>query len=319
MKLRLQGQRAGDADPLALAARELVRKTLAAVARQADHARAAPRRAVVDPRRLSVPATSIGSAMASPTRMRGFSELCGSWKTNWTRLRRRRECAAGTGTGQRLAEQAHRAGGGRNQPDQHPARRGLAGAGLADQAERLARAMSKSTPSHGMQEARRLADPALQREGLGQLANRDDRLGSPGLQAAAAAVARGSSAAPPASAIGTGRRCAAATRGGQRLARAWSRLSSGGGRSRQAGRASGQRGLKRQPGMSSAGSGMLPGIACSRPAGPSSARNGGQQAVGVRMHRRVEQRFRRARSRSPGRHTSPRPGRRTGRSRRDRG
>ena len=77
-----QRQRPGDADALALAAGELVRVAARVLGREPDelqqlaHLRRdlAPRVRVVD---------RIGSAMLAPTRLRGFSDAYGSWKTIW--------------------------------------------------------------------------------------------------------------------------------------------------------------------------------------------------------------------------------------------
>ena len=70
---RLDGERAGDADALALAAGEFVRVAPRMVRREADEAQQ-----LLDPRRGAAPAarpwSASGSASISPTVMRGLSE-----------------------------------------------------------------------------------------------------------------------------------------------------------------------------------------------------------------------------------------------------
>ena len=83
----------------------------------------------------------------SPTRMRGFSEAKGSWKTAWTdaavaRAGRRRRGRASICPSKRIG-----ARGGLLQPQDQLGRRGLAGAGLADDAQRAARFDRERHPS----------------------------------------------------------------------------------------------------------------------------------------------------------------------------
>ena len=83
-------ERAGDADALALAARELVR-----IAARRGRAAARPRRAGARPRArpplpLAMPCTRIGSPSASAMRWRGSSAEAGSWNTICRRRRKPR-------------------------------------------------------------------------------------------------------------------------------------------------------------------------------------------------------------------------------------
>ena len=72
---RLERQRAGDADALALAAGELVRVALGHVGQQADHGdQLGDALAVRGRGRSASPCTSSGSPMMSRTFMRGLSE-----------------------------------------------------------------------------------------------------------------------------------------------------------------------------------------------------------------------------------------------------
>ena len=80
MKLGLDGQRAGDADALALAAGELVRVAVGEVGVEADQLAAAPARAPASPCPCARLWISSGSPMMLPTVMRGLSEAYGSWK-----------------------------------------------------------------------------------------------------------------------------------------------------------------------------------------------------------------------------------------------
>ena len=77
---RIDGQRTRDPDPLALTAGELVREAVDVLAGQARRGRAAggSRRSIFafwTPRILS------GVARICETRLRGFSDACGSWNT----------------------------------------------------------------------------------------------------------------------------------------------------------------------------------------------------------------------------------------------
>ena len=89
-ELRVQRERAGDADALALAARELVRVAAGHVRVEADDARAARSRAPAAPGALPMPWISSGSATIDPTVSREFRLAYGSWKTICMSRRSRR-------------------------------------------------------------------------------------------------------------------------------------------------------------------------------------------------------------------------------------
>ena len=73
-EVRLDRERAGDADALALAAGELVRVAVGEVRVQADDRAAAPGRAPAAPCRWPACGSRSGSPMMLPTDMRGFSD-----------------------------------------------------------------------------------------------------------------------------------------------------------------------------------------------------------------------------------------------------
>ena len=77
-QLRLQRERARDADPLALAAGELVRVAVVVLRARARRARAAPGRAASTS--FSVLWIANGSPTIWPTLLRGLSDEYGSWK-----------------------------------------------------------------------------------------------------------------------------------------------------------------------------------------------------------------------------------------------
>ena len=135
-EVRVERERAGDADALALAARELVRVARGGVGRQADDleqlAHLAP-----SSRPRPRPWTRSGSPTIRPIECRGLSEAYGSWKTICIR------CAADAARASPRCvmswpSKTDRAAGRLVQPQDRAAEGGLAAAGLADQAERLA-------------------------------------------------------------------------------------------------------------------------------------------------------------------------------------
>ena len=142
----LHGERAGDGDALALAARELVR-----IARRRNRGRARPRSSQfadigcgVAARRRR-PWASGPSAIVSPMRMRGSSEANGSWNTVWTRVVRLRGARR---RHHRLRRRARTSPAARRQDaGDDAAERRLAAAGFADEAEGLAAARSSSDTS----------------------------------------------------------------------------------------------------------------------------------------------------------------------------
>ena len=120
---------------------------------------------------------SNGSPMMSPTVIRGFSEVYGSWMTIWMFRRDRRSSRPGQ-LGDVRAVERHRARGRPLQADQQSGHGGLAAAGLADDAERLAAARSKETAVDGLDRTDLLLeeDALGQREVLDQVANLKYRL-----------------------------------------------------------------------------------------------------------------------------------------------
>ena len=80
MNSRLDRQRAGDADALALPARELVRIAARVLGREADQLRAARRSASARAAPGCRPCVASASPSVSPTRRRGFRLAYGSWK-----------------------------------------------------------------------------------------------------------------------------------------------------------------------------------------------------------------------------------------------
>ena len=79
-ELRIDRQRARDADALALSARKFVRVAVGVVGLQADASSAAPARGRSASFPVAIPWIRSGSAMMSPTVMRGLSDAYGSWK-----------------------------------------------------------------------------------------------------------------------------------------------------------------------------------------------------------------------------------------------
>ena len=135
--LRVADQRPGDRDPLPLAAGELGRVPVDGVAGQADglQRRTRPLQRLG---RAVTPISRSGSTSVWPMVRAGLSEEYGSWKTT------RRSAADGAALLERhrgdvLAVQLDGAGGRRLQAEHGLADRRLAGAGLADQPEGLAR------------------------------------------------------------------------------------------------------------------------------------------------------------------------------------
>ena len=83
---RVDRERARDADALALAAGELVREAVDVLGVQPD-ALEQLARALVHRPALLTPRSRSGAPTIWPTRLRGFSEDCGSWKTICTSRR----------------------------------------------------------------------------------------------------------------------------------------------------------------------------------------------------------------------------------------
>ena len=137
-EVRVQRERPGEPDALALAARELVRVPRTRRPRGARPARAARGRAA--PR--SACRTSwirSGSPMIRPTECRGFSDANGSWKTICIRRRMGRMLESGSAV-MSCPSNTIRPAVGSYEPDDRAPERRLAAARLADEPERLAAA-----------------------------------------------------------------------------------------------------------------------------------------------------------------------------------
>jgi hypothetical protein len=95
-ELGLDGERAGDADALALAAGELVRAAAHVVggAGRRVSSSSTTRACDVGARRCRRAVDDSGSPTMSPTVMRGLSEANGSWKTIWMRAAQRAQRVA---------------------------------------------------------------------------------------------------------------------------------------------------------------------------------------------------------------------------------
>ena len=136
-QLRVDGERAGDADALPLAAGELVREAVVVLRVEADDLEQLLHAALDLGVGADACAPRAPRAMMKPTRLRGFSDAYGSWKIiiisrRIGRISARESCVMSRPVEDDLAagrvEQAHDAA-------RH---RRLAAAGLADDAERLA-------------------------------------------------------------------------------------------------------------------------------------------------------------------------------------
>ena len=165
-QLRVDRERAGDADPLPLAAGELVREAVVVLGVEADDLEQLLD-AALDLGVGADPCTSSGSPMMKPTRLRGFSEAYGSWKiiiiSRRTGRISARESLVMSRPSKTIAaacrlEQLHDAAGERR----------LAAARLADDAERLARLESEADAVDRLHRGDLLLedDPARDREVL---------------------------------------------------------------------------------------------------------------------------------------------------------
>ena len=81
ISLRLDRERARDADPLALAAGELVREAVEVLGVEPDALEQLARALASTSPPLARRAAAAASPTIWPTRLRGFSDACGSWKT----------------------------------------------------------------------------------------------------------------------------------------------------------------------------------------------------------------------------------------------
>ena len=142
-QLRVQRQRPGDADALALPAGELVRDSgcSARGCRPTRSSNSCTRRFSSAP--LASPCSSIGSPTIWPTRLRGFSDANGSWKIIciWRRSGRssRRDRPTSSSPRNRTDPDV-----GVRQLEDRPAQRRLAAAGFADQTECFAFAQGQA-------------------------------------------------------------------------------------------------------------------------------------------------------------------------------
>ena len=176
--LRLQGERAGDADALPLAAGELVRVAVVVLGVQADGVHQLLDRPLALGRRpCACPWITNGSAMIEPTVLRGFSDEYGSWKIICISRRSAFSssplmCAISWPS--KLIEPAR----GLHQPQQQPRGGRLAAAGLAHDPERLAaqarRSRRRRRPAPPRPGAGR--EPGADREVLDEAGDLDDLL-----------------------------------------------------------------------------------------------------------------------------------------------
>ncbi len=162
---RVRGERPREADALALAARELVRVALRVRGGEARRARAAPPTRVRSAAPEAMPWTRSGMPMISSTRLRGFSDACGSWKTI-TRSRRSARSLRAERRRDVLPVEADRARRRLVQPHDAAGERRLAAAGLADEAERLALLDGQADAVDGLQLLAPPADAAAHGEVL---------------------------------------------------------------------------------------------------------------------------------------------------------
>ena len=179
-QLRVDRERARDADALALAARELVREAVVVLRVEADDLQQLLD-AALDLGAVPILCTSSGSPTMKPTRLRGLSDAYGSWKIiiisrrtgRMSRPRelrdvagRRRSILPAVGSSSRMMQRRHRR---------------LAAARLADDAERLALPTLKETPSTALTRADLLLedDPARDREVLLQVLDDEQLVAEP--------------------------------------------------------------------------------------------------------------------------------------------
>ena len=243
MSLRSVDHGARDADALALPAGELVRIAVDLLRQQADlgHHRLDP---ALDLGRRRAPGWKVrsGSAMISPTVMRGLSEASGSWKTICIASRLRPHALRARAG--RDPRRARRRGPGVRQQLQHRApERRLAAAGFADEPERLAGA---EVEAHAVD---RLAGSAAPPNGA-----------PPRRKCTARSATRRIGASPRAGP------------GGMPCSASAAMAASSGRSARQRSKTRGQRSLKAQPGGRCCRFGGWPGMVARRRASSSSSR-----------------------------------------------
>ncbi|OEV00489.1 hypothetical protein AN217_24795 [Streptomyces qinglanensis] len=175
-QLRLQGQGAGDADPLALAAGELVREPVVVLGVEADGLQQLadallPAAGRVDAVDLHGPADDGAHGVPRvQRRVRVLEDHLDLGADRCQLLARR--------VGDVLPGVAEGARGGLQQPGQQPSRRGLATARLADEPEALARVHGEVHPGDGLDLAHfpLEGEAAHDREVLGQVLGLQQRL-----------------------------------------------------------------------------------------------------------------------------------------------
>ena len=109
-----------------------------------------------------------GSATLAATRWRGSSDAYGSWKTTWTRWWNSRSLRPSSSVTSSPSS-SDLAGGGLDQPQDHPAQRRLAAAGLADETEGLTAGEVEGDVVHRPDHLGRAAEPLLLPEVLGRV------------------------------------------------------------------------------------------------------------------------------------------------------
>ena len=136
---RAPGQRAGDADPLALAAAQRRRPARREIGGQADrrHQLLDARLRIAAAGQTPMDAQHLGQRLARRSAC-GLSEACGSWKTICARLAKARTGPAWSSASTSAPSKSTRPAVGFDQAQHRAAERALAAAAFADQAQRLA-------------------------------------------------------------------------------------------------------------------------------------------------------------------------------------
>ena len=187
-EIRPQHDGARDADALALPAGKLVRSSGrpdAASRPTRSSTRVRPARAP-PPRSCARPCSRSGSIRMRPIVCRGLSEDIGSWKIICMRRRSGRTRAL-VERGDVAAVEDDRAGRRRDEPEQRAAERGLAGAGLADDADGLAAADRDVDAVQHRRRGRAAAEQAAQAAAIGDDESARDQQIQPWPASAAAA------------------------------------------------------------------------------------------------------------------------------------
>ena len=154
--LRVQRQGAGDSDPLALAAGELVREAAGCTGVESNESDNSSTRCPRSP----MPWTVSGSATMSRTDRRGFSDAYGSWNTIWMRRAQRTHLLVGQVT-ELDAVERDAAVGRALKPQQQSRCCRLAASGFANQSQCLARPEREVDARHGLDHLRLAPGPCL--------------------------------------------------------------------------------------------------------------------------------------------------------------